>query len=224
MSMKKTLLAVLVTSSVAFAGGPSKESKRTEIVPKPFFEVQKIEDGLVNKMTLIETGVEGLKDRLDLIRKAEKNIEVEYFIYNHDQSSKLLTLELVKAAERGVKVRVLVDASVAVLELDKYYVEQMEAKGIDVKYYNTASIIRVSSIQFRNHRKLLSVDDKYAITGGRNVEDDYYDLSPEYNFMDRDVLVEGPIVKTMRESFDEFFNHKISDHVKLLFLHEAFPK
>lgn len=215
MNVRLGLAGLLVFSSLSFAqqGGEPVE-KLTDMVPKPFYDVQKVSDGYENKMTLIETGVAGLKDRLDIIRKAEEHIEVEYFIYNHDQSSKLITLELVKAAERGVKVRVLVDASLAVLELDEFLVEQMEKSGIDVRYYNTASILRVSSIQFRNHRKLISVDDKYAITGGRNVEDDYYDMSPEYNFIDRDVLIEGPIVKTMRESFDEFFTHKIATDVK----------
>lgn len=216
---KAMFLATILALNVYAQQAPSqqeqiqeqqKEAKLTDIVPKPFFEIQKVQDGLENKMTLIETGAEALKDRLDIIAKAEKSVEVEYFIYGTDASSKLLTLELIKAAERGVRVRVLVDASIAVLALDKYYVEQMVKKGIEVKHYNTASLLRVSSIQFRNHRKLIVVDDKYAITGGRNIGDDYYDISPEYNFIDRDILVEGPIVKTMRESFDEFFNHKIS--------------
>lgn len=217
--MFKNALLVSVLSLSLFAQGTAnnqeqqpaeKTEKLTDIVPKPFYEVQKAQDGLANKMTLIETGAEALKDRLDIIRKAQERIEVEYFIYTTDSSSKIFTLELIKAAQRGVKVRVLVDASIAVLSLDKHYVEQMVKKGIEVKHYNTASLIRVSSIQFRNHRKLITVDDKYAITGGRNIEDLYFDVSHEYNFLDRDVLVEGPIVKTMRESFDEFFNHKIS--------------
>lgn len=202
------ILALLLSMSV------QAKPKRTALLEKPFYEIQKTTDGFNNQITLLESGIGSFKQRLDLIRKAQKNIEVEYFIYATDRSAKLFTLELIKAAERGVKVRILVDASIAVLALDKYFVKEMEAKGLEVKHYNTASIFRISSIQFRSHRKLLAVDDQYAITGGRNMEDDYYDISTSYNFIDRDILIEGPIVKTMRESFDKFFEHKISKKVK----------
>lgn len=182
----------------------------SDTIPKPFYEVQKLSDGKVNKITIVESGIASFYERLELIRNARKNIEVEYFIYGVDSGSKLFTLELIKAAKRGVKVRMLIDASIAVLELDKYYARELEKFGIEVKYYNTANIYRVSSIQFRNHRKLLAVDDNFVITGGRNIENDYFDISPRYNFIDRDLLVEGPIVKTIRESFDKYFEHKIS--------------
>ena len=114
------------------------------------------------------------------------------------------------AAKRGVKVRILIDKSAAVFELDKYYAKAMHEIGIELRYYNTASLLRISSLNFRNHRKLISVDDRLALTGGRNIENDYFDLSEHYNFLDRDILVKGPIAKTMRESFDEFYHHKIT--------------
>ncbi|MFL5785374.1 MAG: phospholipase D-like domain-containing protein [Bacteriovoracaceae bacterium] len=69
-------------------------------------------------------------------------------------------------------------------------------------------------MQFRNHRKLISIDDIEAITGGRNVAEEYFDMSPEYNFNDRDIYVTGPIVKAMRDSFDLFWAHKISKDPK----------
>lgn len=160
---------------------------------------------------LLNSGIASFQKRIDIIRKALNNIEVEYFIYGTDHSSKLLTQELVNAAERGVTVRVLIDKSAAVFVFDEHYAEVLKEQGVEVRYYNPAPMIQVSSINFRNHRKLISVDDKFAITGGRNIGDDYYDLSKSFNFLDRDVYIEGDIVKTMRESFDEYFNHKISE-------------
>ena len=180
-------------------------------IPYPFYDVQKSAEGKSNKMMILNSGLAALEKRIELIRKAKKHIEVEYFIYALDTSSKILTVELVKAAKRGVKVRMLVDKSAAVFVLDEYYAKALKDAGVELRYYNPAPIYRISSINFRNHRKLISADDQYAITGGRNVEDDYYDFSEEFNFLDRDVYVEGDIVKTMRKSFDHFFEHEIAE-------------
>ena len=66
---------------------------------------------------------------LEIIRKAKNNKEIEYFIYALDDSSKILTAELVKAAERGVKVRVLVDKSSTVFQQDEYYAQALKEAG-----------------------------------------------------------------------------------------------
>lgn len=184
-------------------------------IPAPYHASQKSIDGFKNEMLILNHGITAFWKRIELIRNAKKNIEVEYFIYALDETSQAFTAELVKAAERGVKVRILVDKSAAVFVLDEYYAKALKEKGIEVKYYNDASIIRVSTVNFRNHRKLISVDDQLAITGGRNIENDYFDYSEEFNFLDRDVLVKGDIVKPMRESFDKFWENKLSVSPKL---------
>ncbi len=181
----------------------------------PFYAVQKESEGHHNEMMILNHGITAFWKRIELIRNAKKNIEVEYFIYGLDDTSKAFTSELIKASERGVKVRILVDKSAAIFVLDEYYAKALAEKGVEVKYYNDASLIRFSTVNFRNHRKLLSVDDELAITGGRNIEDDYFDFSEEFNFLDRDVLVKGDIVKVMRESFDEFFNNKMAATAEL---------
>lgn len=202
--------------------GSAKALKMSDSIPYPFYEVQKSKQGLDNHFTVLNSGIASLQARIDLIRSAQSNIEVEYFIYGLDDSSKIFSLELIEAAKRGVKVRLLIDMSLAVFELDKYYAKAFSEHGVEVKYYNTAAAYRVSSINFRNHRKLISVDDRAAITGGRNIGDDYFDLSTKFNFLDRDVLVEGPIVKTIRASFDEYFTHKISKSPRFPKKPEAF--
>ncbi len=181
----------------------------------PFYQVQKASEGHHNDMMILNSGIAAFSKRIDMIRSAKKSIEVEYFIYALDETSKAFTSELVLAAKRGVKVRVLVDKSSAIFVLDEYYAKALKEQGVELRYYNDAALIRVSSINFRNHRKLLVVDDKFAITGGRNIENDYFDYSEEFNFLDRDVYVEGDIVKTMRESFDKFFEHKIAERPEL---------
>lgn len=189
--------------------------KLTDNIPFPFHEVQKASEGKSNSMMILTSGLGSLELRLQLIREAKTNIEVEYFIYGLDESSKLVTQELVLAAQRGVKVRMLIDKSAAIFEFDEYYAKVLAEYGIEVRYYNSAPLYRLSSIQFRNHRKLLSVDDSKAITGGRNIGNDYFNMSPHFNFLDTDVYVEGDIVKTIRLSFDEYFEAQIAERPKL---------
>ena len=204
--MKKlnALLLLGVLSNQVFA-------LHSDSVEKPFYEVQKTEDGYSNNMQILNSGIAAFWKRIELIRSAKESVEVEYFIYGLDETAKAFTTELVAAAKRGVKVRVLVDKSASIFELDEFYAEALKKVGVEVRYYNPAPIYQVSTINFRNHRKLLTVDDKYAITGGRNIENDYFDYSEEFNFLDRDVFIEGDIAKTMRKSFDAFFEHEISE-------------
>ncbi|WP_318476594.1 phospholipase D family protein [Photobacterium leiognathi] len=164
-----------------------------------------------NEVMVLNNGLVALQARIDMIRRAKQTIEVEYFIFSPDMSGKILVQELVDAAKRGVNVRILIDKSATVFEFDEFYAEGLKPYGIEVRYYNAAPIYYISTINFRNHRKLLVVDDREAITGGRNVENDYYDLSEHYNFLDRDLYVKGSIVKAMRASFDAFFEHEISE-------------
>lgn len=198
--MKLILLALLLSSFTAFAGIYS------ETIPYPFYSEQASD----NEITLLNRPEESLEARLDMIARAEKSIEVEYYIYDLDEAGKLMTLELIKAAKRGVKVRMLLDYFLAGKSFDKYLAAEVAKYGIEVKYYNDASIIRISTVQFRNHRKLLSVDDKESITGGRNIGNHYFNLATDINYDDRDILLKGPISKTLRESFDAYWNDDIS--------------
>lgn len=181
-------------------------------IPHPFYAKQ---DQGENEVMSINDGMAALQLRLEMIRRAEKTIEVEYFIFNADLAGKILIRELVKAAERGVKVRILIDKSKPIFVFNEYYVKAIAQYGIEVRYYNKAPIVRISTVQFRNHRKLMTIDDNEGMTGGRNIGDDYFDLSDHFNFHDTDIYVRGPIVKIMRESFDAYFEHKISERIKL---------
>lgn len=157
-----------------------------------------------NKMMLLNSGIASLQLRLEMIRKATSSIELEYFIFQNDASGKMIVTELIKKAQEGVKVRLLIDKSITVIRFDEYYAFELMKSGVEVAYYNRA--LDPSTAQFRNHRKLISIDNKEAITGGRNIGLDYFDLDPDYNFHDRDIWVEGPIVQAMVDSFNEFWN------------------
>jgi putative cardiolipin synthase len=180
----------------------------------PYYDRQEGQD---NRLQILNSGIGSFAKRVQMIRRAKKTIEIEYFIYRTDLTSRLLTQELLKKAREGVKVRLLLDASFTVLQWDEYIVQaaSLASKGnFEVRYYNTAPLLYISSNQFRSHRKLIVVDDKEAMTGGRNIGDEYFDLHHEYNFLDRDIYVKGPMAKTMKDSFDGHWNHKITKKVK----------
>lgn len=161
-------------------------------------------------MTLLDHGLSSLSARLSLIRSAKQSIELEFFIYDLDFSAKWITSELVERAKAGVKVRLLVDFAGPIFKLRPEYAEFLRRNGVEVRYYNTSPIYRFVSVHHRNHRKLLVVDDQASIIGGRNIADDYFDLSPHYNFLDSDVLVGGAIVQDMRETFDLYWQSTFS--------------
>lgn len=202
------VLLLLLTGS-ASARGPRGELSK--LIPYPFHAVQ---NGGTNKAMYIDDGIAALTARVNLIRRAKSSIVAEYFIFNTDTAGRIISKELASAAQRGVKVRLLIDKSIAVFAFDEFYAKEMAARGVEVRYYNAASIWRVSSVQFRTHRKMIVVDDKELITGGRNIGDDYFDLSHEFNFDDADVHVTGPIAKVMRESFDKFFDDGMTERPK----------
>lgn len=168
-----------------------------------------------NEMRIVNSGSASLYARLEMIRNAKESINLETFIFNPDTAGRLILKELAAAAKRGVKVKVLVDKSAAVFKMDEYYAQSLKDQGIEIRYYNPASVLKISSVQFRNHRKLMTVDNKEAITGGRNIADEYYDLSEEFNFLDRDATVKGEIVKDMNKSFDDFWDSKIVEKPKM---------
>jgi putative cardiolipin synthase len=97
-----------------------------------------------------------------------------------------------------------------VFKLKPAYAQVLGEAGVKVRYYNTSALFRLVSIQHRSHRKLLIVDGDTVLTGGRNIANDYFDLSDHYNFLDSDLEVTGPIVKTVLESFDVYWNSHLS--------------
>jgi putative cardiolipin synthase len=161
-------------------------------------------------ITHIDQGAASFQRRLDLIASARKSIALEFFIYDVDDASRLLTQALIRKAREGVQVRILVDFSAPVFKLKPAYARLLGEAGVKVRYYNTSALYRLVSIQHRSHRKLLIVDGETVLTGGRNVANDYFDLSDHYNFLDSDLEVSGPIVSTVLQSFDVYWDSRLA--------------
>lgn len=158
------------------------------------------------KITLIDIGYESLLHRLEMIQSSKKSLDLEFFIYEIDSASRILTNALIEKAKQGVKVRVLVDFAKPVFKLSPYYAKVLMKYGVEVKYYNTSSLSKLFNVQHRTHRKLLSVDDRIAMIGGRNIANDYFDMPAKWNFLDSDIMIEGDLVTSIRKSFDLYWD------------------
>jgi len=211
-SMKNafTLIVILLSFSAV-----AQQSLLSNEIPYPYYDVQKSDQNQDNYMTILNSGIASFEKRIQLIQNAKDTLILEYFIFEKDKAGRIILQELVSAAKRGVKVKILVDKSMAVVTLDEYDVQVLSENKIELRFYNAAPLLKLSTIQFRNHRKVIIADNTIGIVGGRNIADDYFDLSESYNFIDRDVLVEGPIIKTITASFEEYFEHEISERTVL---------
>jgi putative cardiolipin synthase len=156
-------------------------------------------------VALLDVGFDSLAPRMRLIEEAIDSIELEFFIYEVDTASRLVTQALARKAREGVKVRLLVDFALPVFKLAPHYAQALEAAGVEVRYYNTAGLARFFASNHRTHRKLLVVDRQKAIIGGRNIADDYFDLSERYNFLDSDMVIDGPVVSGITDSFELYW-------------------
>ncbi|HET9700865.1 MAG TPA: phospholipase D family protein [Burkholderiales bacterium] len=178
---------------------------------------------------VLDTGAEALLARAWLADHATQSIEVQYFIWSTDNIGILAAEALLRAAERGVKVRVIVD-DLLIDAPDKSLLALALHPNIDIRIYNPQSSVGVPlqkrllnvltnfrGVNQRMHDKTLIVDGKVAITGGRNMAAEYFDYNHEYNFRDRDALILGDAVKAMRTSFEAFWASELSVRVEELY-------
>lgn len=173
-----------------------------------------------HRVILLDQGHDALLTRLNMIESATRSIELQVFIYDLDESGTLVLDALVRAARRGVKVRVLLDqlygltrpqlqAKLSVLhenfELKLYSPMFNQAKTSKAEFF-AGVLFRFRNINQRMHTKLLLVDGRMAVVGGRNIQDRYFDWGESYNYRDRDLWVAGPVTTRMRDNFDAFWN------------------
>lgn len=190
-------------------------------------------DKPVHVATLLEDGEQAMAARINLIRAATQSIDVQTYIWEQDDAGKLVLDELIHAARRGVRVRILADQLFSFGDPGLLATLARASDNLEVRLYNpTFHSARTPPLEFaagilccfykfnqRMHNKLIVVDDLVGITGGRNYEDRYFDWDGSFDYIDRDVMVGGPAAKAMGASFEQFWTHKRS--VPLTHLHDV---
>jgi phosphatidylserine/phosphatidylglycerophosphate/cardiolipin synthase-like enzyme len=176
-------------------------------------------------VVLLETGDDALLARIHLIRAARESIDIQTFIWVQDRSGGWIFRELVEAARRGVQVRVLIDHFVQPgVDAADYAAMVTAHENLEVRLFRPLSgdainsewsvarntFARFETLNTRMHNKVLLVDGRAAIVGGRNYQDAYFDRDPRLNFRDRDVLVFGPACNDMAAFFSIFWEDRES--------------
>ncbi len=167
---------------------------------------------------LLADGHAALAARLALAARASRTLDVQYYLFHNDTTGKWVAAALLAAADRGVRVRVLID-DVDTADKEVGLATLNAHPNIEVRLFNPfherSSNFLVKGWQAltdgvrlnrRMHNKAFIADNQLGITGGRNIGDEYYDAHNEIAFVDLDVLAAGAIVDAMSRSFDAYWN------------------
>ena len=165
---------------------------------------------------LLEKNLEAFISRRSLINKAEVTLDLQYYYFHGDTSGHLIAHSLVEAANRGVRVRLLLD-DIDTIGADEPIAILNSHPEIEIRIFNPfyfrgllryLEIINISRVGRRMHNKAIVADNSQAIIGGRNIGDIYFSADPKTLFLDIDLLSVGPIVKHISTSFDEYWNSR----------------
>jgi putative cardiolipin synthase len=167
---------------------------------------------------LLGSGLDAFVARAALAEVAELSIDVQYYLYHNDEVSALFTGVLWKAADRGVRVRLLVDdmdmegRDVSLIMLDNH-------PNIEIRIFNPFDrsfgrmpqfVTGLGSLTRRMHNKSFTVDNTATIVGGRNIGNEYFDANPTLEFADLDVMAVGDSARQVSRSFDEYWNSELA--------------
>jgi putative cardiolipin synthase len=167
---------------------------------------------------LLRNGLDAFVARAVLAQLAERSIDVQYYLYHDDRIGRLFTDQLVKAADRGVRVRLLVD-DIYFSGRDLWAAMLDSHPNVQVRIFNPFSresgrllqfITRLGGVTRRMHNKSFTVDNQATILGGRNIGDEYFEADPDLNFEDLDVLAIGPIARRVSTAFDLYWNSELA--------------
>jgi putative cardiolipin synthase len=185
---------------------------------------------------LLNKGSESLNMRLAMIRAAEKTLDMQYYAIHDDITANLLLEALLRAAERGVRIRFLLD-NIAVNDVSRSLSAMDNVQNIEIRIFNPLTTrdqslpSRIAGLftdlekaTKRMHNKVLIVDNQMAVTGGRNLGDEYFDAAGDVNFNDLDILAAGPVVAKMSNSFDEYWNSEDAFPILTLYPRSTDPK
>ena len=163
----------------------------------------------------LSEGMDALGVRLRLAEQAEKSLDLQYFLMKDDTAGAVMEKALLKAADRGVRVRFLLD-DVFTTAPDRVLMLLNQHPNIQIRMFNPVSRSGSSTLNFlgdfkranrRMHNKSFTVDNTISVVGGRNIADEYFQLKDDSLFIDLDIVAAGPVVAEISDSFDEFWNH-----------------
>jgi putative cardiolipin synthase len=175
---------------------------------------------------LLASSTEAFVARAELVRAAQRSLDIQYYIVHDGLSTRMLVDEILRAADRNVHVRMLLDDTTSDGK-DQQIAILAAHPNIEIRVFNPLHLGRSTavtrnlgrlfnlSLQHRRmHNKLWLVDGHAAIVGGRNLGDEYFDAKTDLNFTDIDLLGVGPVGRELERSFEEYWNHELSKPIQ----------
>ena len=233
------VLVLLVLSGLLLADHltPRAQGEASTVLP-----VQPAQTRIDRELAALQTahpgqsGVAFLSDGLDafaaravITERAERSLDLQYYIWKDDLIGHLMARVLHDAAERGVRVRILLDDMNA-QDKDALMMALDTHPNIEIRLYNpfrnrtglwrmVEMVQRIFSVNHRMHNKSWIADGRVAIVGGRNIGEEYFSARPDVNFRDLDLLVAGPAVEDANQVFDDFWNSDAAVPIGALAFH-----
>lgn len=168
----------------------------------------------------LQSGADAFAARLWMVNRATVSLDVQCYIWRPDRSGRWLLARLLAAAERGVRVRLLIDDNNGSEALDEALAQLDRHRLIDVRLFNPFRsrgfgrhfelIADLPRLNRRMHNKSITADGRATILGGRNVGDEYFGLADTMQFADLDVLGVGPVAAEVTRSFDDYWNSELT--------------
>lgn len=174
-------------------------------------------------------GLDAFVARLALAETADRTLDVQYYLFHDDATGRLLAGHLLRAADRGVRVRLLLD-DMDMGGRDAGLAAVSQHPNIEIRLFNPFPsrgmrllnfLTHFGTVTRRMHNKSFTVDNQVAIVGGRNIGDEYFEAADGVNFGDMDVLAVGPIVRDVSAAFDRYWNSDLAVPVGVLGLRDV---
>jgi putative cardiolipin synthase len=170
----------------------------------------------MNRVIPMIDGIDAFYARGVLARSAERSLDLQYFLWHKDVTGQVLLKLVLDAADRGVRVRMLLDDLYNQALNPEFYALDTHP-NISIRLFNPFAtrgfkyvdfFIDTARINRRMHNKSFTADNQYTMVGGRNIGDEYFDALEDTNFYDLDLLVTGPLVEQVSNQFDIYWNHE----------------
>ena len=171
---------------------------------------------------MLSAGVDGLLTRVEMIDRARRSLDLQYYIFRGDASGKIVAAALLRAADRGVRVRLVIDDG-ETIPGDEQILSLGANPNIRIRIFNPFRyrghmrvaralefLFSKTRLDYRMHNKLLIADNVAALIGGRNIGDQYFQIDPNSQFGDDDVFATGGAVPQLSQAFDEFWNSSMT--------------
>lgn len=182
-----------------------------------YFETNGPADPELSGALLLDDPRDAFRARFALAKRATRTLDMQYYLWKGDLTGRLLLWSAIEAADRGVKVRLLIDDIYHSGRDDVYRLISAHT-NFDVRVFNPMKnrsigknlnyVFNRAKLNHRMHNKIFLVDNAAVVIGGRNIGDDYFGIDPTLNFLDLDALAVGPVAKEAGSAFDLYWNSR----------------